>query len=336
MHELRKDPLLGRWVAVFSNSLPPDALNVSSESIENEPCILCSGKEAETPPEVAAIRAEGTAPDTAGWWTRAIPNIKPILETEGELGRKGIGMYDRMNSIGVNELIIESPEHDKNPEDLGAEQFRRVLELYKMRITEIEKDARIRYVLICKSSGRLAGATYSHPHSELIATPVIPRLIKGELDGAKQYYAYKERCIFCDIIEEELRMASRLITETENFVAFCPYAPKFPFEFWVMPKRHGCAFEEASPEEMEDLSQVMTSLIKKMRVMLKEPAYNYVIHTAPNRIPRRNHWHTLGDDFHWHIEVAPRLMRESGIQWGAGFYILTTSPEDAAKYYKEA
>lgn len=335
MHELRKDPLFSRWVAVLEQSQGPEAYGLPPESRDSE-CVLCSGREHETLPELASIREPGTEPNKPGWWTRAIPSYNPFLASAGELGRRGVGMYDRMNSIGVNEIIVESPAHEQRPEDMGPEQFRRVLELYRMRIVDIEKDARVRYVLISKNSGRWAGSQYSHPHSIVIATPVIPYYIKTELDGAKQYFAYKERCIFCDMIGEEQRAGQRVIAETGHFIAYCPFAPKFPFEFWVLPKMHRCAFDEISPEEMNDLGVLLSSLIKKMRRVLREPAYSYVLHTAPNRIPRRDHWHTLGDDFHWHLEIAPRLMRVSGLEWSSEFYVLTTSPEDAAKYMREA
>lgn len=314
MHEIRKDPLLSRWVTVCRHSLGPEEYDFGKETEDVADCPICSG----------GLHS-----------ARVVPYPKTALQTEGELGRKGVGMYDMMNSIGVNELIIESPEHGTRPEDIGDGHMLEVLNIYQDRLVELEKDPRFRYILIYKNSGRNAGAGYSHPHSALMATPVIPRLIKGELDGAKQYYAYKERCIFCDIMAEELKAGTRVIEETDGFAAFCPYAPKMPFEFWILPKRHSCAFQEVSRDEMAELGRLMASLLRRMRRALKEPPFNYFIHSAPNRIPRRNHWHTLGDDFHWHIEVVPRLIRTSGFEWGSDFFVLTTSPEDAAKYLKE-
>jgi len=329
MHELRKDPILGRWVAVLKESRLPDMYEIPQENKETS-CVLCPGREGETPREITAIREDGV------WLARVIPNFDPVFQIEGDLGRKGVGMYDRMNSIGANEVIIEGPEHNKPPEDMGTEQMLRVIRLYRDRVADLERDPRLRYILVFKNSGKGAGAAYTHPHSEVVATPIIPKQIKEELDGAKQYYSYKERCVFCDIIREELRLGDRVIFETGGFIAFSPFAPKFPFEFWIMPRRHSCAFHEMGDAEIEDLSLMLSTMLKKMRRVLKEPPYNYVIHTAPNRVPRRNHWHTLGEDFHWHIEVMPRLIRTSGFEWGSGFYVLTTSPEDAAKYLREA
>ncbi|MBI4685373.1 MAG: galactose-1-phosphate uridylyltransferase [Nitrospirae bacterium] len=336
MHELRKDPLLNRWVAVQFDSKPPEYYNFEEENEKEHSCILCAGREKETPSEITAIRNKGSQPNDSGWLARVIPNPNPILRIEGDLGRRGIGMYDKMNSIGANEIIVETPEHDKRPEDMGLEQMVRVVTLYKERVADLEKDSRLRYALIYKNSGKEAGAVYTHSHSQIIATPIIPMRVKDELDGAKKYYAYKERCIFCDMMREELRYGDRVIFETKNFIAFCPYVPRFSFEFWILPKRHSCAFQEIYAEELEDFGLMILSMIKKLRSVLKNTPYNYIIHTAPNRIPRRDHWHTLGEDFHWHVEVAPRLMRISGFEWGTGFYVVTTSPEDAAKYLREA
>lgn len=330
MYELRKDILLGRWVAVAKESKTLEEYEIQHENNGETSCVLCAGREAETRAEITAIKEENK------WRARVIPNFSPILQVEGELGRKGFGMYDKMNNIGANEIVIESPEHDKRPEDIGLGQMLKVITLYRERLADLERDARLRYALIYKNSGKSAGAEYTHSHSEIIATPVIPNRIKGELDSAKQYHAYKERCIFCDIIREELRVGDRVVFETRDFIAFTLFAPRFPFEFWILPKRHNCAFQEINSSEMEDLSLMLSTMLKKMRKILKDPPYNYFIHTAPNRVPRRDHWHTLGEDFHWHLEVMPRLFRRSGFEWGSGFYIIATSPEDAAKYYREA
>ncbi|OGW26975.1 MAG: hypothetical protein A2X59_00230 [Nitrospirae bacterium GWC2_42_7] len=336
LHELRKDPLLGRWVAVLNQSKSPSEYGqYALDADKEENCIFCAGKEKDTPGEICSIPKSGTGHNPHEWWTRVIPNFNPIFRVEGELGRKGEGMYDKMNSIGANEIIIESPEHSVRPEDIGLDQMVRVIMTYKDRMVDLEKDHRLRYTLIYKNSGRKAGADFSHPISHLASTPVIPKRVKEELDGAKQYYAYKERCIFCDIVREELRTATRVITETRYFVAFCPFASKFPFETSIIPKRHNCAFQDIRTDEIEDLALILSVILKKLRASLTNLPFNYFIHSAPNRIPRKNHWHTLGDDFHWHLEIMPRLLNTSGFEWSSGFYILPTSPEDAAKHLRE-
>jgi len=332
MHELRKDILLGRWVEVLSESLAPSDYALTHNNTPSEGnCMFCPGREHEIPPEIASIRKPGGQP----WWVRAVPSHNPMFQIEGDLGRRGVGIYDRMNNIGANEILIESPEHNTRPEDMGVDQMVRVIRLYRDRNADLEKDSRLRYILIYKDSGRDAGAVFTHPVSFLMATPVIPKTVKDELDNAKQYFAYKERCVFCDIITQELQIGDRVILETKYFVAFCPYAAQFPFETWIIPKRHSCAFHEIIPEEIEDMGYVLMSVLKKLRKIFIDPPFNYFIHTAPNMVPRRNHWHTLGEDYHWHLEIMPRLIRTSGFEWGSGFYILPTSPEHAAKYLRE-
>ena len=337
LNELRKDPLLGRWIAVLSESAPPSAYRqeLPPEIPREESCMLCAGRESETAGEI--MRTRNTSPTSSlhTWWTRVIPNLNPVFKVEGDLGRRGEGMYDKMNSIGANEVIIESPHHNVRPEDMGLEQMTRIIQTYRDRISDLEKDSRLRYTLIYKNQGISAGGHLGHPVSHLASTPVIPKRVKEELDGAKQYYAYKERCIFCDIMREELRVGSRVILETRHYAAYCPYASKFPFETWILPKRHNCAFQDIRPEELEDLALILSSALKKLKALFPDLSYNYFIHSAPNRVPRKDHWHTLGEDFHWHLEIMPRFLRTSGFEWGSGFYILPTSPENAAKYLRE-
>lgn len=253
MHELRKDPLLGRWVVVLKDSKGPDYYFIPP-SQETGECLLCQEKAFQK--EILRIGEPGS------WKVKVVPNPEPVLRVEGDLGRRGVGIYDAMNSIGANEIIIESPEHDKSPEELGLDHMRAVIEAYRLRIEDLYRDARLRYVLIYKNHGRLAGAQFNHLHSLVMATPIIPKRLKEELDGAKQYYGYKERCIFCDIMHEEISRGSRIVLETSRMIAFCPFAPRFPFEVWLLPKRHNCAFQESPKEDLDDLSHVMREILK--------------------------------------------------------------------------
>jgi UDPglucose--hexose-1-phosphate uridylyltransferase len=335
MHELRKDPLLGRWIAVLSRSRSPSEYILSSDEEDEESCVLCMGQEHELTQEIMSIPRSDSGRSGQGWWIRVIRNLSPVFQVEGELGRKGEGMYDKMNSIGSSEIVIETPDHLMRAEDIGLEQMVRVITAYKARMVSLEKDPRFRYTLVYKNSGKDAGAATSHPVSHIASTPVIPKRVKEELDGAKQYFNYKERCIFCDIVREELRTEKRVIIETKAFVAFCPYASKFPFETWIVPKRHNCAFQDIEKDEIDDFALILSVILKKLRAAFDGLPFNYFVHSAPNRIPRKNHWHTLGEDYHWHVEIIPRLLTTSGFEWGSGFYVLPTSPEFAAKYLKE-
>lgn len=337
MHELRKDIVLGRWIEVLSESKEPSEYQIPTDKgTAEKSCVLCSGRETETPPEITSIRRQGTMPNTPGWWVRAIPSFNPLFKVEGNLDRRGVGLYDSMNSIGAHELLVESPEHNVNPEDIGLEQMTRVIKLYRERIADLNKDLRLRYILISKNSMFDHEGAFFHPVASLVATPVLPKRIKDELENAKQYYDYKERCIFCDIIREELKVGDRIIIETKNFLCFCPYASSFSFESWIIPKRHSCDFQEIAVEEIEDMGFILMSILKKLRAVFSgEPPLSYSLHTAPNRVPRRNHWHTLGDDYHWHLEIIPRLIRRTGFELGSGLSVLNTSPEKAAKYLRE-
>jgi len=337
MYELRKDPILGRWVNVAKTPLT----SLSDYKVEKEvpddllTCPFCRGKESDTPPEIMAIREPGSKPNSPEWFTRVIPDFKPVLQVEGELNRQGVGMYDKMDGIGVSEIIIESPEHFMTSADMNVEQATRVLLTYKERILDIENDPRLRYILISKSYGRAAGAVYSHPHSRVIATPITPQRIKQELNCAKLYYSLKERCIFCDIMREEERVGTRVVFENKSCVAFCPFASAFPLEVWIIPRRHSSAFQETDSGELEDLGIAIVTILNKLKKLLDDPPYNLILHTTPIRMPRRNHWQTLSEDFDWHIEIIPRLKGAASFEWSSGFYILNTSPEEGAKYLKE-
>jgi UDPglucose--hexose-1-phosphate uridylyltransferase len=338
MSRLRKDPIVGRWIIVsterpkkpeeYSFEEPPDDVTPAE-------CPFCGGNESKTPKEIAAFRPDKGLPNTTGWWVRVIPNKFPVLHIEGSLEREGSGIYDWMNGIGAHEMIIETPEHATRLEDLPESQVEKVLWSYRDRILDLERDSRLRYVLVFKNEGWLAGSTLNHAHSQIIATPVIPKFVKEKLDGAKSYFDYKERCIFCDIIRQDLAAGDRIVEETRHFLVMAPFAPRFPFEVWIYPKKHGCAYVDITKEEIMDFSRTIKNTLSRIGKVLNNPPYNFMLYTAPNRVPRSGHWHTLNDDFHWHLEIIPRLTRIAGFEWGSGFYINPTPPEDAAKYLRD-
>ncbi len=339
MSRLRKDPIVGRWI-IISASRPKQPRDYSFEEPPDDmtpaECPFCGGNESKTPPEIASFRPDRSAPNTPGWWVRVVPSKFPVLQVEGSLEREGSDTYDWMNGIGAHEMIIESPEHAVRLEDLPESQIEKVLWAYRDRILDLERDNRLRYVLIFKNQGWSAGSTLNHTHSQIIATPVIPNLVKEKLDGAKSYYDYKERCIFCDIIRQELATRERVVEETRHFVVLAPFAPRFPFETWIYPKKHTCSYVDITKEEIMDLSITLRTTLRKFGIVLNNPPYNFTLYTAPNRIPRSGHWHTLSDDFHWHLEIVPRLMRVAGFERGSGFYINPTPPEMAAKHLRDA
>jgi UDPglucose--hexose-1-phosphate uridylyltransferase len=339
MSRLRKDPIVGRWIIV-STTRPkkPEDYFIPEEppdDVTSAECPFCTGNESKTPPEIAAFRPEKTAANGPGWWVRVIPSKYPVLHIEGSLEREGSGIYDWMNGIGAHEIIIESPEHAVRLEELPESQVEKVLWSYRDRILDLERDSRLRYVLVFKNQGWTAGSALNHSHSQVIATPVIPKFVKEKLDGAKSYYDYKERCIFCDIIHQELATPERIVEETRHFLVMVPFAPRFPFETWIYPKKHLCSYTDITKEEIMDFSRTVKNTLRRLGKVLQDPPYNYMLYSAPNRVPRQGHWHTLHDDFHWHMEIMPRLTRVAGFEWGSGFYINPKPPEDAAKYLRD-
>jgi len=204
-----------------------------------------------------------------------------------------------------------------------------VLWAYRDRILDLEKDKRFKYILIFKNHGIAAGATLEHSHGQLIALPIVPKYVAEELEGSKQYYIYKERCVYCDIVRQETESGVRVIADSDSFLTVAPYAPRFPFETWILPKRHESAFENSSSQVYEGLAKALKNLLVRADQVLDHPAYNLVVHTAPIQEPAMDH-------YHWHIEFMPRLTKTAGFERGTGFYQNPTPPEEAAKYLREA
>ena len=183
---------------------------------------------------------------------------------------------------------------------------------FRDRVNDLKNDRRLRYVMLFKNQGEAAGATLEHTHSQLIALPVVPKRVQEEVEGAKAYYDFKERCIFCDLIRQEAKSRARIVTETDRFVVLEPYAARFPFETWIMPKQHKSHFEDADSSSLENLAWVLRSTLRKIEKVLEWPPYNFLIHTAPLQ-------EAANPYFHWHIEVIPKLTRVAGFEWGSGF-----------------
>ena len=338
MPELRKDPIIGRWVIIATDRAkrPNDFKQESADMAEVTPCPFCEGNEHLTPPEIRVIRKAPAEPNTPGWDIRVVPNIHPVLRIEGQLNKRPHGIYDMMNGIGANEVIIETPEHKEHMSSLTSEQIAKVLTAYKERITDLEGDKRFKYVLIFKNHKPAAGSTkIRHCRSQLIALPACPKSVKGELIGARKYFEYKDRCVFCDIISQEMQDKKRLILDIDGFVAIAPFAARFPFETWILPKKHSADFTSITDDNIKELGKILKETLLRMNKLLNDPPYNYIIHTAPYRRAKEGYWGTIENDYHWHIEIMPRLTRVAGFEWGTGFYINPMPPEEAAGFLRE-
>jgi UDPglucose--hexose-1-phosphate uridylyltransferase len=330
--ELRKDAVTGRWVIISTDrrKRPSDFRLERSSVIGAEYCPFCAGREEMTPREVLAFRQNGGAPNSPGWDLRVVPNKYPALQVEGNLDREGEGLFDRMNGIGAHEVVIETPDHRKVFAAMTEAEIERVLWAFRERIVDLKRDIRFRYILVFKNHGAAAGATLEHTHSQLIALPIVPDFVREEIDGAKRHYKQKERCVFCDIVRQEIAAGRRVIHENADIVALAPYAPRFPFETWLLPKSHGARFEEAPRQVYESLARMLRSVLARMNETLESPPYNLIIHNSPFSEPHAD------DYYHWHVELMPKLTRTAGFEWGTGFYINPTSPEEAAEVLRKA
>ncbi len=322
MSELRKDPIIGRWVIIApERGIQSLTIETNKDEIQDKSsCPFCKENEKKTPREIFSIKSS----TSNNWNVRVIPNRFPALRVEGTLDRQGSGLYDKLNGIGAHEIIIETPDHESDIIDKDLNHIKDIFITYKRRILDLKNDHRIKYVMIFKNHNIDNGTSVNHSHSQLIATPVIPKRVSEELKGAKKYYDYKERCIFCDIVYQELKENKRIVAEEENFIAIEPFAARFPFETWIIPKNHSSNFENCLDENLHHLAILFKAVMQKINKALNNPAYHYLIHSSPLGMENIEH-------YHWHIEIIPKLQNVAGFEWGTGFYINPTSPEEAAK-----
>ena len=326
MSQLRRDPITGRWIIVNDENIKkPEEFSFEKivKNSDTSKCPFCFGNEKLTPPEIVAHRKTGGA-DTPGWTVRVVPNKYPALSNKGNLDKAGFGVFDRMNGIGDHEVIIDIPEHMLDIGDIKDDQAEEIIWSYVGRSTDLKKDDRFKYILIFRNYGKSAGASLEHPHSQLIALPIVPKRVNEELHSSLEYFNYKDRCVFCDIVKQELNDKERIVEENEYFISFCPFVSRFPYETWIMPKRHESHFDTIRKEEVRPLGVILRNTMKKLKKLLNDPPYNYIIHTSPiNGFEK--------DYYHWHIEIMPKLVNVAGFEWGSGFYVNPVPPEIAAK-----
>jgi UDPglucose--hexose-1-phosphate uridylyltransferase len=330
MPELRKDYVTDTWV-VFStwrSQRPIEERKQPSASVDTSSCPFCPGNEHMTPPEILAYRNDGEV-NGPGWWVRCVPNKYPALIIEGEVKRRVTQLFHSVNGVGAHEVIIETPDHLGRLGSLDEKQVYEVISAYRDRYVDLTRDSRFKYILIFKNHGLEAGASLSHPHSQLIATPIIPRRIMDELRASRDFYeSTGGSCIYDEIVEEELEVGDRVVVENDGFLTICPYAARFPFETWIIPKEHEMHFEDMKDEERRLLARTLKGVFSRFDTLFGDPPFNYYIHTAP--CDRRDHRY-----YHWHVEITPRMSNTAGFERGTGFYINPVPPEDAARLLRE-
>jgi UDPglucose--hexose-1-phosphate uridylyltransferase len=336
MPELRRDLVTQKWIITGIQSEEEFLSTLNSQQKEiNGTCFFCEGSEAQTLSEIYSIRKFDTRPNSPGWQVRVVPSKSAVFKIEGDIGKVGHGIYDLMNNIGAHELIIETPQHIKNICDLPAEQILLVLKVYQSRLRDLNNDERLRYALIFKNQRPQSPSRFGHSHSQLAALPLTPKTVKDELSSSKEYFSYKERCLFCDIIRQEQKDKKRIVEENSDYIVYVPFATKFPFELSIIPKTHNADYRLENESSLKNLAQILKISLSKISTALNDPPLNYILHTIPYMRPEQGYWKTIHNDYHWHIEVYPQINEITGFEWGSGFHIQPLLPETCAKILRD-
>jgi UDPglucose--hexose-1-phosphate uridylyltransferase len=320
--ELRKDPVVDRWVIVSTDRLGrTQELDAPPPPRPPADCPFCAGHEYLTPHETFALR------DANGWRIRVVPNAFPALRPAGEFRQLPDAGFERWTGIGIHEVVIECPHHEASAANLPAAQLADVFRVFRQRVRAGKSDPRLVYPMIFKNCGADAGASLAHAHSQIVLMPCVPLAAREELDGAARFLETHGRCVFCDLRDRERTAWVRMVAESAEFTAFTAFAGRFPFETWIIPAKHGSHFDEITDAQANDLGDLFRTVLRKLSLGLNDPPYNFYIHTAPLNEPP-------SASYHWHIEVLPRLTGIAGFEWGTGFAINPVPPEQAAEYLR--
>jgi UDPglucose--hexose-1-phosphate uridylyltransferase len=324
--ELRKDPITRSWVV---------AGHPESAKVWPDPCPLCGGNGAQTGVESRTLLA---LPHHGPSQVRVSPHFRPLYRIEGDPGRNAEGIYDRMESIGAHEIVVETPDHGRKLGEMSDEEIERVLEAYALRITDLKRDARFKYVTVFKNQGDQSGEEWPHAHSQITATTFVPRRILYELRSAREWYRERERCVFCDILRQEIRQAKRIVDNVGDYYAFCPYASRVPFEIWLIHRTHNHQFETPLPgANRRQLAMLLGRTLRRLTQVAS--SYHMVVHTAPNTLQTKGelseYWRTIAGDYHWHIEILPIVEQRSKSYSIKEIYFNGTLPEQAAEQLRQ-
>lgn len=325
MDELRKDPTRGRWVLV----------RPAAKTAGEAECPYCPGAEHLTGPEITAYRKDGSPPNGRGWTVRVVPESNPYFRIEWDLVREGVGMFDMITPRGASELIVESPRHEDSLATIDPEQMESVLWMYRDRLLDLKRDSQIRDIMVARHH-RKPGVPPHHPYSRVTAIPIVFDETRRELREAREYYQYKRRCLYCDILRQEIATPERVVRLTKWFGVLVPYAPRTPLETWIVPRQHACAYEDAITGEMaRDLARLLCDYFRVLAAGFGDPGYELVLHNAPNLRSRimQGEWATIRDDYHWHLEVVTEPERANRV---GGIHVNETPPEAAAAALREA
>ncbi len=322
MAELRLDPVAHRWVVTGKRRVMADFDD--AEAV----CAFCPGNEHFTPRPIQELRDA-----TGAWSARVFHDRAPIFNVEGDEGRQAVGMFDRMNPVGANEIVVETPQHGVTLAGLPVSHLAQCVALYRDRILDLKRDTRLRYVSVFKDQGLAARNEHGHSHSQVLGSPVLPQFLEIEFRWSKLHFERKDRCLFCDCIQQEIREAKRVVDQNANFIAFCPFASRSPYELWVLPMEHASSFEKnlSDPALVNSLASFLKPCLQRIEKI--SATLHFVIHTEPNLAahkPTQGWWSTMPEDFHWHIELHPDVEGERRYLGSEGFYFNPIPAEEAA------
>ncbi len=332
MPELRQDIISGRWsIVATERAKRPEIFSQArfQKKSSGQACPFCETHESLTPPEVDAFRSRNTKKDSPGWQVRVVPNKFPALSMGSQLNSK-FKYYQSRAATGYHEVIIHSPDHQKSLATLPLDWVVKVLKMYKRRYQQLAKPP-IKSIVIIVNHGQMAGASLEHSHSQIFAMPIVPEIVNQELNQFNHYQQFKKGCPVCLTIKQETSFKDRLIAENKNFLAFCPFASRSPFELLIVPKTHQPQFEKLSELELTNFAQILKQVLETLYKKLKNPPYNYWLHTAPvcYQVNERS-------NYHWHLEIVPKLAIPAGFELGSGININIVEPTEAAKYMRQS
>lgn len=331
MPELRQDPSTKEWVIIATERArrPDQFREVETTAHVNDAqrCPFCPGNEQLTPGEVFSLRDSGGNGEP-GWRVRVVPNkFAALTPSEGSLHHAASPMFNTAAGRGYHEVIIESPRHDHTLALMGEEELSDLLRTYQQRYDALKHDSRTKLILIFRNHGRRAGTSLQHPHSQVVATPIIPLHIRQKYEVAIRHYDDTGRCLYCDIVAAERSAGRRVLLETSGFVVIHPFASQVPFETWILPRFHNPCFARTSPDRMVELASVLRRTLRGLYDGLGNPDFNLILHTAPVEDEAKPY-------FLWHIEIRPRLTTQAGFELGTGIYINTAVPEQTATFMR--
>jgi UDPglucose--hexose-1-phosphate uridylyltransferase len=333
MSELRLNRATKEWIIVATERAKRPhqfrAMRTEEEVPPYDPnCPFCPGNEKQTPPEEYALRPKRSRENKPGWRVRVVTNKYPALDPKKRFSKISGKFFRTASGFGKHEVIIETPQHNQSLATLSLKEVEEICSVYRRRYLALEKDRRFKLVLIFRNHGMTAGTSLKHPHSQVIAVPLVPASVRHLLEEAMKYYDDHGSCVFCDMMSEELASEKRIVMENEGFVGFHPFASRGPFETWIVPKKHHACFGSASEREVRSLASAVRSVLKKMYDRLGDPDYNLMIRTAPIKDAEE-------DYYHWYVQILPRLTTPAGFELGSGIYINSSLPEKTAEFMKK-